>query len=226
MNPNLLTFTTEKYAKNVEYHPFHRLFNHPALISLLPLLKDKQVLDAGCGTGFFLEYFVNQGARVTGLDITPAMLERCKTRVPDATLVQADLGDTLPFNDQQFDLFFCSLALQYLEDWWGVFHECARVLKPGGYVLFSVHHPFEEFKLAGHNYFDVEKRVRAGSAGQQITYRRSISSITETLYQTGFLVERLLEPVPGTAYAEADPEGYKGLLKFPGLLVVKARKVL
>ena len=54
MNPNLSAFSTEQYAKNVENHPYHRLYNHPALISLLPSLQSKRILDAGCGTGFFL----------------------------------------------------------------------------------------------------------------------------------------------------------------------------
>jgi hypothetical protein len=48
--------------------------------------------------------------------------------------------------------------------------------------------------------------------------------MTETLHQTGFVMERVLEPLPDAAYADTDHEGYAGLLKFPGLLVVRARK--
>jgi SAM-dependent methyltransferase len=219
---NLETFATEKYAKNVENHPYHRLYNHPALLSLLPLVKDKTVLDAGCGTGFFSEYFVNQGAVVTAIDITPQMVERTRTRVPSATVLQADLSKPLPL-EKQFDLVFSSLTLQYLEDWQHVFAEFARVLNASGQILFSVHHPFEEFKTSGENYFAVEKRERSGSAGKQISFRRSLSSITDTLYQTGFAIERVLEPLPTPEFAEADSEGYAQLVKFPGLLVVLAR---
>jgi SAM-dependent methyltransferase len=221
MNPNINAFSTERYAKNIESHPYHRLYNHPALISLLPPLKDKQVLDAGCGTGFFLEYFAASGATVTGLDVTPSMIERCKTRVPQAIVLQADIAQALPFESEQFDLVFCSLTLQYLESWNLTFAEFNRILKANGLFIFSVHHPFEEFKMSGKTYFNVEERKRKGG---QVSFRRSLSSMTETLYQTGFVLERLLEPLPETAYAETDPEDYHGLLTFPGLLAIKAVK--
>ena len=226
MNPNLETFATEKYAKNVENHPYHKLYNHPALLSVLPNLHGLSILDAGCGTGFFAEYFVKQGATVTAMDITPQMLERTKTRVPQATLLQADLTNDLPFENQSFDLVFSSLTLQYLENWQHVFSEFARVLKPSGQLLFSVHHPFSEFKSSGQHYFVTEKREREGSAGRQISYRRSLSSITEALYQTGFVMQRVLEPIPVADYVQAEPDSYAELLKSPGLLVVKAQKMM
>ena len=90
-----------------------------------------------------------------------------------------------------------------------------------GYLFFPCIILLKNLRLSGENYFATEERKRKGG---QISFRRSLSSITESLYQTGFVVERLLEPLPNPAYAEADPEGYEGLLKFPGLLVVKARK--
>jgi ubiquinone/menaquinone biosynthesis C-methylase UbiE len=224
MNPNLMTFASEKYAKNVENHPYHRFYNHPALLSLLPSLSDKHVLDVGCGTGFFAEHFVKQGARVTALDITLQMVDRTKARVPQATVLQADLANDLPFENQSFDLVFSSLTLQYLEDWQHVFSEFARVLKAKSQVLFSVHHSFAEFKTSGQDYFVIEKREREGGAGKQVSYRRSISSILESLHQARFVLESLLEPVPVAAYAQADPEGYLELCQSPGLLVILAQK--
>jgi SAM-dependent methyltransferase len=222
MDANLTRFDSNDYAKNVENHPYHRLLNKPALLSLMPRLKGLRVLDAGCGTGWFTEYFATEGASVTGLDISEQMVERTKARVPTATVIQANLADPLKLENELFDLILSSLTLQYLESWTLTFNEFNRILKANGIFIFSVHHPFEEFELAGENYFEVEERKRTRGT---VSFRRPLSSMTETLYQTGFVIERVLEPLPAAAYAEADPEGYEGLLKFPGLLAIRARKV-
>lgn len=222
MNDNLKLFATEAYAKNVESHPYHRLYNQPALLSLLPPLKGLRILDAGCGTGYFTEHFVEQGAQVTALDITPQMVERTKARVTKATVLESDLAQPLACETGYFDGVFCSLSLQYLESWNLSFREFQRILKVDAWLLFSVHHPFEEFQLSGKTYFDVEVRKRKGG---QLSFRRPLSSMTESLYQTGFIIERILEPLPETAYAKVDPEGYEGLLRFPALLVIRARKI-
>ncbi|MGL4608568.1 MAG: class I SAM-dependent methyltransferase [Trueperaceae bacterium] len=221
MDKNLTRFASNEYANNVENHPYHRLLNRPALLSLVPELKGCTVLDAGCGTGWFTEYFALQGASMTGLDISEEMIVRTKTRVPTATVIQANLAEPLALESALFDLVLCSLSLQYLESWTATFAEFCRVLKPSGILIFSVHHPFEEFKLSNEHYFAVEERKRKGG---QVSFRRSLSSMTETLHQVGFVIERLLEPLPEAAYKEADSEAYEGLLKFPGLLVVRARK--
>lgn len=221
MDKNLTRFASSDYAKNVEEHPYHRLFNKPAILSVLPELKGLHVLDAGCGTGWFTEYFFYQGAIVTGLDVSSEMVERTKARVSSATVIQANLAEPLPLADNSFDLILSSLTLQYLESWTLTFNELNRILKPDGLFIFSVHHPFEEFKLFGENYFEVEERKRKQGT---VSFRRSLSSMTETLFQTGFVIERVLEPLPEAAYAETDPEGYSSLLKFPGLFVVLGRK--
>jgi ubiquinone/menaquinone biosynthesis C-methylase UbiE len=221
MDANLTRFSSDEYAKNVENHPYHRLLNRPALLSLMPTLKGLNVLDAGCGTGWFTEYFASQGANVTGLDVSVKMLEKTRARVPTATVVQANLAEPLKLENETFGLILSSLTLQYLESWTLIFYEFNRILKPKGIFIFSVHHPFEEFKMSGKNYFEIEKRERKGG---QVSFRRALSAMTETLYQTGFVIERMLEPLPDAVYGEADPEGYAGLLKFPGLLIIRARK--
>jgi SAM-dependent methyltransferase len=221
MDANLTRFASDDYAKTVEHHPYHRLLNTPALLSVMPTLKGLRVLDAGCGTGWFTEYFVTQGAVVTGLDISGEMVERTRARVPEATVIQANLAEPLKLEEASFDLVLSSLTLQYLESWTLTFSEFSRILKPGGLFIFSSHHPFEEFKLSGENYFVTEERKRKRGT---VSFRRPLSVMTEALQQAGFVIERLLEPLPEPAYANTDPEGYEGLLKFPGLLVIRARK--
>ncbi|CAN5902577.1 class I SAM-dependent methyltransferase [soil metagenome] len=217
-------FATAQYGDSVETHPFHSHFERPATVEVLPVLAGLHVLDAGCATGWYTEYLALQGAQVTALDLTPAMVEKTQARVPTATVIQADLLEPLPFSNESFDLVLSTLTLHYLENWQPTFAEFQRVLNPSGLLVFSVHHPFKEFDLSGTNYFEVEKRVRTGAAGTFSSYRRPISAVTETLHATGFGVERLLEPVPTPAYREADPEGFAEMSCSPSLLLVRARR--
>jgi SAM-dependent methyltransferase len=224
MNANLKTFASQMYARNLDAHPYHRFYNVPAILSVLPDVGGLKVLDAGCGTGYFCEYFQTAGANVTALDITPEMVARTRARVPSAKVMQADLAGVLPLEAEPFDLVFSSLTLQYVENWQGTFTEFARVLKPAGLLIFSVHHPFAEFREQGKDYFEVERFVRNSQAGQQIKFRRPLSYMTEVLTATGFDIEVLLEPKPSPQFAESDPEGYELLCRQPGLIVFRAKR--
>lgn len=60
----------------------NNLFEIPALTSLLPELKDKRILDLGCGFGEHCIMFIEKGAAsVVGIDISEKMLEVAKTRI-------------------------------------------------------------------------------------------------------------------------------------------------
>lgn len=79
---------------------------YPYTASLLPKAGGARVLDLGCGTGLELEeYFrLNSDARVTGIDLTPAMLRVLKKKFPDRelTLVCASYFDT-PLGEGEYD---------------------------------------------------------------------------------------------------------------------------
>jgi SAM-dependent methyltransferase len=56
-------------------------------------VRHRRVLDVGCGTGFFTEWYQTRGARVTGVDITKVSVERLRKRFPDARFKVADVTD-------------------------------------------------------------------------------------------------------------------------------------
>lgn len=101
-------------------------------------IKGADVLDAGCGFGRLSEKLVARGATVTALDGSEQMLARCAQRVPEATQVQAVLGEPLPFADDSFDVVFCMRVIKYLEDWRPALAEFRRVLRPGGRLVLEV----------------------------------------------------------------------------------------
>ena len=102
------------------------------------------VLDLGCGTGELARTLAVGGLRVTGCDISPQMLLRA-VRDPDvpgtgrAGWVRLEPGwCRLPFASAAFDLVVASSVLEYVAEPTAVLRECARVLRPGGVVLYTV----------------------------------------------------------------------------------------
>src|ERR1700691_2338888 len=90
----------------------------PALRSLLPELRERVVLDLGCGFGWFCRWAREQGAtRVLGLDVSEKMLTRARADTDDPAIVyeRADL-ERLDLPAAAFDLAYSALALHYLED--------------------------------------------------------------------------------------------------------------
>jgi SAM-dependent methyltransferase len=99
-------------------------------------------LDAGCGTGRHARTLVAMGNTVSGVDLTPEMLERARVNVPEASFAVADLRE-LPFEDASFSVAVCGLALAHLPSLDVAVNELARVLSPGGRLVVSVLHPFQ-----------------------------------------------------------------------------------
>jgi ubiquinone/menaquinone biosynthesis C-methylase UbiE len=219
----------DKFASEVDSNAFNAAYERPATLSLLPPVRGLRVLDAGCGPGSLSEWLVNQGASVVAVDVSPRMLAFARERLGDRVpLHEADLAKPLGFlSDQTFELVTCSLALDYLEDWVPTLREFARVLVPGGGVVFSIGHPMAEFQhTTSSNYFDVELlnsewpsyRIRVPS------YRRSFNEIFGSLAQAGLIVDRVLEPRPTPPMRERDPAAYARLSKHPWFLHLRARK--
>jgi malonyl-CoA O-methyltransferase len=100
--------------------------------------KPRRALDVGTGTGRCLPLLADAGARlVVGVDLSLAMLRQ---KGVDALCVCADAG-RLPFADASFDLVSASLMVGDVEDLGAWVREAARVLAPGGTLVYSDFHP-------------------------------------------------------------------------------------
>ena len=108
-------------------------------------LAPKSILDLGAGTGHSSRALKRRypAAIVVAVDIAPGMLEKAREQsrwLRRFERVRAD-AYSLPFADGSFDLIFSSLMLQWCDDLDAVFAEIARVLKPGGALIFSTFGP-------------------------------------------------------------------------------------
>jgi malonyl-CoA O-methyltransferase len=108
-------------------------------------LSPTSILDLGAGTGHATRALKRRypDALVVAVDIATGMLERAKEQsrwLRRFERVRAD-AYSLPFGDGSFDLVFSSLMLQWCDDLDAVYAEIARVLKPGGALVFSTFGP-------------------------------------------------------------------------------------
>jgi SAM-dependent methyltransferase len=99
-------------------------------------------LDLACGTGVAFERLVRLGWSVVGVDVSPDMLEvaRAGAQALDVELVEAD-AVRLPFADASFDAVVSLMTHTDFDDGGAVFGEVARVLRPGGRLVYIGSHP-------------------------------------------------------------------------------------
>jgi SAM-dependent methyltransferase len=216
------------YAKMNEEKPWYTCYERPAMTSMFPSLQGIDALDAACGPGWYAEYLHRNGARVTACDMNPEFVEMTRARAgPGAVVVQQDLSKPLAFaKDASFDLITCGLAMHYLRDWVPTLREFNRVLKPGGRLVFSTHHPFDDwqtFKMP--DYFGMQIiHDNFPGIGPVQYFRRPMTAIFNALAEAGFVIERLLEPQPTEGFRDQDPKTYEKLRYNPCFLVIRARK--
>lgn len=100
-----------------------------------------KILDVGCGTGACSRQLKKtfSKAKVFAVDIAPGMIAKAKKSQGLFNKINYQVADAdqLPFDDNQFDVVFSNLTIQWLPDLKKTFKELHRVLKPGGLLLFS-----------------------------------------------------------------------------------------
>lgn len=115
--PDYDDFATTYAAAN-DTSLFNAWYARPEMLRLAGDVTGKRVLDAGCGHGPLMADLRERGADVVGFDLSPAMVGIARERLgSDADVRVADLSEPLPYDDDEFDVVTCSLALHYVQDW-------------------------------------------------------------------------------------------------------------
>ena len=222
----------EAFAAVVDTKPHNAYYERPATISLLPEVKGKRVLDAGCGPGVYSEWLIEHGAEVVAVDASPKMVKLAKQRLgKKADVRQANLGEPLPsLESSSFDLVVSPLVLDYIRDWRSTFAEVYRVLRPSGHFVFSVTHPFFDYiYFKSNNYFEtelvgVEWRGFESVRVHMPSFRRPLSEALNPLIEVGFFLERIIEPKPTEEFKNADPKHFEELSRQPCFICIRVRK--
>lgn len=197
------------------------------MLALLGEVAGLRILDAGCGPGLYAEELVARGAAVVGFDASPDMVRLAARRVPSgATFRVHDLARPVDWlDDGCVDGALLALVVHHVDDRVGALREIRRVLRPGGFLVVSTHHPTSDWLRLGGSYFDVEKLDEVWSRGWRVRYwRQPLTATCEEFARAGFLIERLVEPLPHAEMAERFPEDHAKLLREPGFIDFRLRK--
>lgn len=229
------------------------LFNTPAFFAMLPDIQGMTGLDVGCGNGYHTRKFADLGAKMTGIDICDNFLETTKTdeaKNPKGIIYLNCNAAKTPFPDCAFDFTTAVMSLMDMTDPIKVLAEIYRVLKPGGFLQFSICHPNTDMRLRKvafdengeptglilGGYYNAGTAVDEwmfGLAPEEVTQELplfKIPCIRLTLFEwinsivgIGFKIERMNEPYPDKSTVEKHPQ-LKTAALMPFYLHVRARK--
>ncbi len=211
----------------------------PALRALLPDLRGLNVLDLGCGFGWFCRWAREQGAaHVLGIDVSEKMLARASATTQDTAITysRADLEQIdLPL--ASFNVVYSSLALHYIENLNGLLARVYRSIAPGGSLVFSVEHPIFTapadpgwcVNAAGRKtwpvdgYLDEGPRSTDWLAKGVIKQHRTLATYINLLLRLGFAMSHVEEWGP-TAEQIASRPDWADECQRPPFLLVAARR--
>ena len=168
-----------------------------------------------------------RGADVVGFDASPEMVRLAERRVGAATFRVHDLARPLDWlEDGAFDAALLALVIHHVDDRLGALRELYRVLRRGGVLVVSTHHPTADWVRLGGSYFTIEKLDELWHDGEwRVRYwRQPLSSTCDEFAGAGFLIERLVEPRPAPEMAQRFPDDYAKLLREPGFIDFRLRK--
>ena len=218
------------WSSTTDEGPFNGYLERPALRALVPRpLDGVAVLDAGCGAGAQCEWLLDQGADVVGIDLSPAMVEQARSRCHGrGRFFVADLADPLALAPRSLDGITCSLALHYLRDWQVPLRSFATALRPAGWVVVSLDHPFRRpLPSQRGGYFDTElvsdTWTKAGVEVTQHFWRRPLSEVAGSFADSGFVIERIAEAQPSAEALHRFPAELVPEAGLPGFIVYRLR---
>ncbi|HEU0058676.1 MAG TPA: class I SAM-dependent methyltransferase [Hyphomicrobiaceae bacterium] len=193
----------------------------PALRALLPNLGGSDVLDLGCGYGWFCRWARSQGAgRVTGVDVSERMLARAHamTNDPAIAYTREDL-ETIKLQPKAYGLVYSSLAFHYLDNLERLLGQVRSALAPGGRLVFSVEHPMVTAPrqpgwiddASGRSCWPVSDYLREGERSTDwlakgvIKQHRTIATYVGLLLRQGLQLTHLEEWGPTPQQVAAQP---------------------
>ena len=136
---------------------YRDLVNTPCFLDLLPDVRGRLGLDIGCGEGHNTRLLAARGGRMSAVDISPTFIRHAQNEDDDIRYAVASAQD-LPFPAGAFDFATAFMSLMDMPDPARALCETARVLKPGGFLQFSILHPC---------FFPVHRKLLRDSHGQE-----------------------------------------------------------
>jgi len=219
------------------YDVYRDYLNTPAFLAMLPDVRGRFGIDIGCGEGHNTRQIAKRGARLVGIDIAEVFIRHAaemEQKEPLGIDYRVASALKLPFPDETFDFATAVMSLMDMPEPDRALAEAFRVLKPGGFLQFSISHPCFDTPHR-RNLRDEHGRTYAIEVGDYFRslngeisewlfgaappdlrrnlpkfktprFTRTISQWFNLLVDTGFLVERVEEPRPSDETVRECPD--------------------
>jgi ubiquinone/menaquinone biosynthesis C-methylase UbiE len=219
------------------YDVYRDYLNTPAFFAMLPAVAGLAGLDIGCGEGHNTRLLARRGARVTAIDIAEnfiAYARQAEAHEPLGIEYRVASAAALPFPAATFDFATGFMSFMDIPETDLALAEAYRVLKPDGFLQFSICHPCFDapyrrnlrdargrtYALEVGDYFrELEGEVTEwlfGAAPPHVKqglpkfktprFTRTVSHWLNLLLATGFRLERIAEPRPSDETVRACPD--------------------
>ena len=210
----ILNLNKESWEKSAEHY-----FGRTALpeygpyslneeqLELFGHIANHKVLEIGCGSGHSLQYMGNRGAKeLWGLDLSTKQIETannllCKQQVK-VTLFESPMEENPGIPSGYFDIVYSIYALGWTVDLQRTLLNIHSYLKQGGIFIFSWEHPIHDRLTYSQSSFTFEKSYNIEGPeyneawhNDVVIYHRKLSTYINTLIETGFTIEKVIEDV-------------------------------
>lgn len=204
----------DQWIKKAQTNDFRMYYIMPYTLEKLGDVKDKYILDLGCGEGGYSRALSHKGAIVTSTDCSEVFIEYAKNKAKEEGLkIQHHVlnASTLSIvHDNYYDIVLCSMMLMDVENLDGTLKEIHRVLKKDGKVFISMLHPCFKGKETKWilNKGDIEVLVsdyhnpkewigEIQGLNDPILYRhRTLSEYIKAFLRNSFKLIDISEPIP------------------------------
>ncbi|MCM3633553.1 class I SAM-dependent methyltransferase [Paenibacillus camelliae] len=175
-------------------------------LNLLGEIREKTILEVGCGSGHTLEYLANRGAReLYGIDLSTTQIETAKKVTSNIdipiTFIESSMEDITDLPNEYFDCAISIYALGWTVNLEKTLKNIFNSLKSGGVFVFSWEHPIHsslEYRdgrmMLYRSYLD-EKPVKHESWKKVpiVMTNRKISTYLNALIKAGFIIDQVIE---------------------------------
>ncbi len=221
----------------------NNLIEVPIMKSMLPDLKNKSILDLGCGSGDMDKYFISCGAKkVMATDISVNMIDCAKVVNSDKNIDYRVLKmENISSISEKFDIVYSSLAFHYIEDFNKLLKDINCLLNPGGMLIFSQESPINmatskeskddqnKIEINGkkyhllHGYCNEGERQVFWNDTLVTKYHRTYATLVNTLIKNNFEIVEIKDSYASEEAIKLCPK-YKYQIDKPYFTFVKAIK--